>query len=336
MTDGSSNHYAFSPNGRGTTCYRAPEMVIWKDERTPPKINNKVDIFALGCILFELVTPRGLKAFPNDYCLIEYNLTRIRPEVTWADEIDHRWRVILMALFDEMLSLESAHRPSAVRLRNIFARHRTVSLGERCFANQEYQIALEAFCIAAETDIDDDNVVAKNIRDLHRELKLFESAKDACVIAMTELLDPSVYIQQARILRANGRHQQALDVYLEYVRRNPNNVDLYDEIGDAYMSVGDHENAILMYSKAIEYEPNAYLYEKLGKAFLGKGDFDSAIYVCKTGSEKYGLANDLVNCYLEATKAKNTIPKRSVYLNNDLILDCSRVVVYRLFLETRF
>lgn len=50
---------------RGTTSYRAPELF-----GETPKYSKKVDIWALGCITFELLT--GTKAFPSDWSVIEY------------------------------------------------------------------------------------------------------------------------------------------------------------------------------------------------------------------------------------------------------------------------
>ena len=50
---------------RGTTCYRAPEL-LQEDAR----VNNKADMFALGCILYEVTT--GQKLFPDDWNIREY------------------------------------------------------------------------------------------------------------------------------------------------------------------------------------------------------------------------------------------------------------------------
>jgi len=52
--------------GRGTQGYRAPELL-----RAQPNFTNKVDIWALGCILYELATTT--KAFGNDWATKEYS-----------------------------------------------------------------------------------------------------------------------------------------------------------------------------------------------------------------------------------------------------------------------
>lgn len=51
-------------DARGTACYRAPEVIL------SGAYNNKTDIWALGCILFELCT--GAKAFLGDWGVLGY------------------------------------------------------------------------------------------------------------------------------------------------------------------------------------------------------------------------------------------------------------------------
>jgi serine/threonine protein kinase len=56
---------------RGTDGYRAPELL--HDE---PRFNNKSDIFAFGCILFELLT--GAKLFLSDWSIRDYGTVQGR------------------------------------------------------------------------------------------------------------------------------------------------------------------------------------------------------------------------------------------------------------------
>jgi serine/threonine protein kinase len=50
---------------RGTSCYRAPELL-----KEDSRFNNKADMFALGCILYEVTT--GQKLFSDDWAIREY------------------------------------------------------------------------------------------------------------------------------------------------------------------------------------------------------------------------------------------------------------------------
>jgi serine/threonine protein kinase len=55
---------------RGTDSYRAPE-VIAEDSR----FNNRADIWALGCVIYEMST--GVKLFRDGYSVLQYSATKI-------------------------------------------------------------------------------------------------------------------------------------------------------------------------------------------------------------------------------------------------------------------
>lgn len=57
--------------GRGTTGYRAPDLLGQDSER--PRFSNRSDIWALGCILHEIITGRPL--FMHDFATFEYQIT---------------------------------------------------------------------------------------------------------------------------------------------------------------------------------------------------------------------------------------------------------------------
>jgi serine/threonine protein kinase len=63
--DGTSVRAITTLYSRGTASYRAPELI--KEES---KYNNKVDIWAFGCVAFELAT--GTRAFASDFSVREY------------------------------------------------------------------------------------------------------------------------------------------------------------------------------------------------------------------------------------------------------------------------
>jgi serine/threonine protein kinase len=60
-TEGSSTRIIMSATGRGTQGYRAPEMIGEEDSQ----FNSKVDIWAFGCIFFQVVN--GKKAYKDDF-----------------------------------------------------------------------------------------------------------------------------------------------------------------------------------------------------------------------------------------------------------------------------
>jgi len=70
-SEGTSNRLVTTRYARGKPCYRAPELL----SNEKGGYSNKLDMWSLGCILFELVT--GAKAFASDYAVFEY---RLNPE----------------------------------------------------------------------------------------------------------------------------------------------------------------------------------------------------------------------------------------------------------------
>jgi serine/threonine protein kinase len=112
--EGTSKRQRTSHYGRGTSSYRAPELL-----RDLPVYNNKVDIWALGCIFFELCT--GRKAFTNDFAVFEYNRNpQLQLPTQWVGILPQDRFKASRAVFgqlgdqiSDMLSLEPDNRPPA-------------------------------------------------------------------------------------------------------------------------------------------------------------------------------------------------------------------------------
>lgn len=102
---GSSNNVFVSQFSRGTSSYRAPELI------REGRYTTKVDIWALGCIVYEIVTQ--LKAFHDDWQVLRYadariplNLPAIKDHIGPSSEF-------FRSLTDKTLNWEWAQRPSA-------------------------------------------------------------------------------------------------------------------------------------------------------------------------------------------------------------------------------
>ena len=110
-TEGTSNHAHNTRFARGTASYRAPELVRYGT------YNNKVDIWALGCILYEILTLK--KAFANDNAVyhhsVEYKFTgekmRLPLELEWNQDVE--FSVAMADLIHLMLEVDETLRPSA-------------------------------------------------------------------------------------------------------------------------------------------------------------------------------------------------------------------------------
>ena len=109
---------------RGTTSYRAPEVLT-----SSGKFNKKSDIFAFGCIIFEIVTLQRL--FADDWNTKNYettgNLGEAAP-VYWEHSIDTNERSYdhIEHLMASMLEIDPSRRPSA---KDVLARIRRIRNG---------------------------------------------------------------------------------------------------------------------------------------------------------------------------------------------------------------
>lgn len=104
---------------RGTRGYRAPELI--RDGKSG--YNNKVDIWSLGCILYELVV--GERAFSDDWSVLEYFRRGRRLEFPkWSKGFSAaQWEVVFSSLINDMLSFEPKRRPRLCNMLRRFAFH---------------------------------------------------------------------------------------------------------------------------------------------------------------------------------------------------------------------
>ena len=108
---------------RGTPCYRAPEL-IQNDIEPLSKYTNKVDIWALGCILFELLFAK--KAFASDFAVRDYSQNNTsswkRLELPFEQDtiLDKTEKIFVSRMIHKMLELDVSKRPAAVLLQRQF------------------------------------------------------------------------------------------------------------------------------------------------------------------------------------------------------------------------
>ena len=103
---------------RGTPSYRAPELM--DSDGDPAMYNNKVDIWAMGCILYELST--GTRAFKTDRAVISYSLFHEHKEVVLDDTFDSDSIKTIKKHIIDLIQIDPADRPSASFLSNEFNR----------------------------------------------------------------------------------------------------------------------------------------------------------------------------------------------------------------------
>ena len=99
-----------------TASYRAPELINHR------KYDNKVDIWALGCIMYEVVSRK--RAFLSDHSVADYyhgNTQLELPEL--PSEFDKLDICVLTELVQAMLQIQSRTRPSAHDILHLLERN---------------------------------------------------------------------------------------------------------------------------------------------------------------------------------------------------------------------
>jgi serine/threonine protein kinase len=107
-SEATSKQFCTTRYSRGTSSYRAPEIL----DQQNPRYNNKADIWALGCIIYEVFT--GTKAFNSDLAVFAY---RFNNDVSVLENILSPLPIAeLRQPLSEMLSPEPSARPTAQSL----------------------------------------------------------------------------------------------------------------------------------------------------------------------------------------------------------------------------
>ena len=313
MAEGTSKNARNTEFSRGTSSYRAPEILSLENAT----YTNKVDIFALGCVLFEMVSA-GQKVFANDFAVIDFARTSKKIIKVPMVRIDRRWQSALLETFRRMLDVDPRNRPSATTLRLDFARNRAVTIAEACLEVRQYEKALEAFTIVLELGVLVDMIAWKNLADVYKALEKWEYALDAYEKAiLAGYPEPSVFVDKAQVLQLIGRHQSAVQMYKKALRATPDRTDWWLQLGDTFTSMNDHSGAAAMYRNALSYSKEASIFEKLGNSYLIGGDVDNAIEALKMGIKIVPSSLALKSCLLRAYEAKKERSKRSGNLLKD-------------------
>ena len=70
----------------------------------------------------------------------------------------------------------------------------------------------------------------------------------------------------------------AISAYQHAYSLNPNDIDIFLNLGNVFFEKGSYDNAVIVYKKALEASPNnARLHCNLGYLYWGKGNLDEAI-----------------------------------------------------------
>ena len=119
-TETASRTTIASKSSRGTPGYRPPELIA-----EISTFSSKVDIWGLGCILYELAVER--KAFADDWKVHEYAVGKQKIHVP-LEYFPSEISLFIKKLIHEMLHANPRQRPNAQRLAEVFAKLETADI----------------------------------------------------------------------------------------------------------------------------------------------------------------------------------------------------------------
>lgn len=102
---GTSKNLISTDLAKGTKSYRAPELL-----QEQSKYNNKVDIWAMGCIFYELVTQQT--AFRDDYETREWSFSNQEKMIPLDIVLDETSKNVISQLINQCLNPEPKERPT--------------------------------------------------------------------------------------------------------------------------------------------------------------------------------------------------------------------------------
>lgn len=168
------------------------------------------------------------------------------------------------------------------------------NLGAALMENKEYDEATENLQKASELDPTNDNVQ-----------KLLSEIKE---------LQGSNKYQEALKLHEEGKLSKAIKLYEEALNAEPNNTEIYINLGAATQSNKDYQKAINYYKKALSLDPNSSLtYYYMGTVYHAKNDLSEAV-----GNYKKALEIDPNNAQAKEALKSAEEAKSQIILSDAL------------------
>jgi tetratricopeptide (TPR) repeat protein len=290
---------------RGSPGYRAPELLIPSGGR----YNNKVDIWALGCILYELVSYK--KPFHDDLAVALYRVDASRAVISMpeAPEWPRSLRSHLHHILKDLLAVEVTLRPSASDVAHLFS---------------SYQLLLKPSVVEVIEEVnllppfsEWQNIVKSTSTD--RELLLCLAAlsekNNHYDIAMrlrkslVELYsDVQLRNQLAEAQLKNDESGSAIRVWSSLVDHHPEDTDLQNRLSSAFEERAEPSLAIHGWKELVNKHPTVKgLQKQLSKTLKLCGDLDTSIRTWKELAEQHLDIPVLLGHLADAYEAKGDV-----------------------------
>jgi len=260
---------------RGTPGYRAPELLSELVEN--PTFTNRVDIWALGCIMYELVTLK--KAFDEDWHVQHYYKTPsqellISPVMSCPDFIHHQISDIIL----DLLTRNSKNRPRSSEICRFFS----------------------VYCKFLELLNSQDLDIALHTATNHPP---YSSWKEICATQPDdhELLyslagqyeinnetNAAAALRHALIKSDARLRSDALIKYKAALANGVTALSMHEFMADIYIERREYGEAIRLYNVAIAEKPEEFwLWHKLCQSYVEQSDVGVAMTCCLKGIKEY-------------------------------------------------
>jgi serine/threonine protein kinase len=120
--EGTSRRLKTTTSSGGTECYHAPELLRYDEKNA---YNNKVDVWSMGCVLYELAT--GDKPFKTDWAVIEYYRFDEVPSLPFETPVAEGYQTP-STLVANMLKCDPSFRPNARDLYRTFCHNSDLAI----------------------------------------------------------------------------------------------------------------------------------------------------------------------------------------------------------------
>jgi tetratricopeptide (TPR) repeat protein len=322
--------------GIGTLAYMPPEQ--WRSDVT---IDARADMYAIGCILYEMLTGKyvyeaktisqlriqhfeaEIPQVPNVPAPVNAIITKCL-----AKKRDDRYQTI-EALLDELTRFYESHIGEILPVvqvgvmtagdySNRGATYDTLELYELALVDLNEAIRLDPTYAQA----------YYNRGNSYYHLRQYEQAianyGEAIRLNPT---DTKSYTNRGASYAHLGQHAQAIADFDEAIRLNPTDAKPYTNRGASYQNLGQHEQAIADYDDVIHLNPtdaNAYFYrgtsyQSLGQHTRAIADYDEAIRLNPTFAQAYnnrgGSYGDLGHLLRAIANFDEAIRLNPIYAN---------------------
>ena len=274
-SEGTSRQSYSTKYARGTASYRAPELLA------KHIYNNKVDIWALGCILFELMC--GKKAFSGDFHVSIYFSSNAQPEIpstTWPKSLQLHLSEIIRLL----LAKDPQQSPAAFEAFQLFRSYSEI-LSPAIVQHIEDINLLLPFPQWYELVVENrtNRELLLHLADLCQSIKRDDAAAKL-IRGLVDKYPTEVSLQEwlAEIYRRIGIPETSIAGWRYLVENNPGDAALHHRLLQAFQEDGNVDETIAAWKELVDKHPDiALLQNELSRLLTEKNEIDTTVGVWK-------------------------------------------------------